>query len=230
MIIMNLKVNNFYEFNNFNINFSYPRKIKDSTIPNEFLVEKPNFRFKRINVIMGANASGKTIFRKMLMNIFHFIESKNKVELTKAISDKSKVAEFEIDLVLEDLNLYRIKFQILENDIKKLEILKATISKTDSYEGAIKKLQLLSDLSSVKEDDIDLAAAKVLNSIKSVYSDWFFSFPGETKNFKYNIKILNIILKSFDPSINRVEESKEVENTYRIVFNSGKKESYKMEK
>lgn len=37
MILTNLKVNNFYEFKNFDINFSYPKKIKDSTVPYEHL-------------------------------------------------------------------------------------------------------------------------------------------------------------------------------------------------
>ena len=37
MIIMDIKVDNFYAFKNFHMNMSYPKKIVDSTIEEEFL-------------------------------------------------------------------------------------------------------------------------------------------------------------------------------------------------
>ena len=74
MIIMGLKIDNFYSFKDFEINFSYPKKIKNSLIEQEFIKEIPNFRFKKLNIIMGVNSSGKTTFGKMLRNIFNFIK------------------------------------------------------------------------------------------------------------------------------------------------------------
>ena len=54
------------------MNLSYPKKIVNSSIENEFLTGFTNFRYKKVNILMGANATGKTSFGKMLMNIFHF--------------------------------------------------------------------------------------------------------------------------------------------------------------
>ena len=53
MIIMDIKVDNIYAFKDFHINMSYPKKIVNSTIENEFLEERTNFRYKKVNIIMG---------------------------------------------------------------------------------------------------------------------------------------------------------------------------------
>ena len=66
MVIMDVKFDNFYAFRNFHMNMAYPKKILHSYIENEFLEGYPNFRYKKVNIIMGANASGKTSLGKML--------------------------------------------------------------------------------------------------------------------------------------------------------------------
>ena len=55
MIIMDIKVDNIYAFKDFHINMSYPKKIVNSTIKNEFLEERTNFRYKKVNIIMKNN-------------------------------------------------------------------------------------------------------------------------------------------------------------------------------
>ena len=52
MIIMNLELDNIYGFKDFKMNFAYPKKIVGSTIPNEHLPERPNFRYKKVNIVM----------------------------------------------------------------------------------------------------------------------------------------------------------------------------------
>ena len=77
MIIMDLKINNFFAFENFHINFSYPKKIVNSYLEDEFLEGYPNFRYQKINIIMGSNATGKTSLGKMILAIFNLINKKN---------------------------------------------------------------------------------------------------------------------------------------------------------
>ena len=84
MIVMNIEMDNFMSFNNFAMNLSYPKKIVNSSIENEFLTGFTNFRYKKVNILMGANATGKTSFGKMLMNIFHFMANGNRI--TKIVS------------------------------------------------------------------------------------------------------------------------------------------------
>lgn len=73
MIVMNLEIDNIFAFQNFKINFSYPKKIVNSSIENEYLIGKPNFRYKKLNIIMGPNASGKTSLGNALAAIFNFL-------------------------------------------------------------------------------------------------------------------------------------------------------------
>ena len=43
MIVLDVKLNNILGFTDFNINFSYPKKIVNSIIENEHLAGRPNF-------------------------------------------------------------------------------------------------------------------------------------------------------------------------------------------
>lgn len=45
MIIMNLELDNILGFEDFKINFFYPKKIVNTTITFEYLQEKPNFNY-----------------------------------------------------------------------------------------------------------------------------------------------------------------------------------------
>ena len=46
MIVMDVRIDNFYAFKNFHMNMSYPKKIVNSYIENEYLSERQNFRYK----------------------------------------------------------------------------------------------------------------------------------------------------------------------------------------
>ena len=76
MIVMYVKLKNICAFDDFYANFSYPKKIVNSSIEREYLPGFPNFRYKKVNILMGTNASGKTSFGKMLMYIFNFMKRK----------------------------------------------------------------------------------------------------------------------------------------------------------
>ena len=76
MIITDIRINNLYCFDDFYVDFSYPRKVNSSTIDYEFLEERPSFNIKRFCVIMGTNSSGKTSFGKVLCGIENFIVKK----------------------------------------------------------------------------------------------------------------------------------------------------------
>ena len=94
MIVMNLEIDNLFGFEEFELNFSYPKKIVNSSISNEYLENKPNFRYKKINILIGANASGKTSIGRALMVIFNFISKKDPAKLREVIRNKAKKSKF----------------------------------------------------------------------------------------------------------------------------------------
>ena len=64
MVIAKVYLDNILCFKEFNVDFTYPKKIVNSTIKNEFLEGVPNFKVKKVNILIGSNASGKTSFGK----------------------------------------------------------------------------------------------------------------------------------------------------------------------
>lgn len=222
MIIMSVKIDNLYSFNDFNINFSYPRKLKNSLIEYEYLEEIPTFRFKKLNIIMGTNSSGKTTFGKTLLNIFNFIANQNIEVLSNAINNKNKLSKIEIDMVFKKekkYNLYRLKVEIGYNnklEIEKLELQKTELIKNDTYEKAIDKLEVFEKYEKEKTEKTNIE--KILEEINDL--GWFFNFPSlnELNKKLSRIDIASNILQTFDNTIEKIEEVENTTNGYNIIF------------
>lgn len=221
MVVLNITLDNFYAFKNFHMNLSYPKKIVGSSIAEEHLAGYPNFRYKKVNIIMGGNASGKTTFGHMLMHIFNFIEKKNYELLTDVINDRSQIASFTIDMVVRGDYLYRVKCNIAANTKEKyspedlnVEIRKERISRRDSYESCIKRL--------VEAEYVP--AENYIEELERIEKlDWMFEYPRDNKRtlqlpdkderFR---AILENILKALDPAILSVEIATEIKHAYVI--------------
>lgn len=221
MVVLDVCLDNFYAFKNFHMKLTYPKKIVGSSIEEEHLEGRPNFRYKKVNIIMGSNASGKTTFGHMLMTIFNFIDKKNYERLTDIINDRAKEAFFSIDMALNSNYLYRVQCRVSPNGTDsyapgdlKLEVRKQKISLNDSYESCIKKLES----ASYTPADSYIEELEKIDDL-----DWLFEYPEDTertlrlpdKDEKFRA-ILENILKALDPSILSVSISSEVKRAYVI--------------
>lgn len=223
MILMNLKVNNYMAFNDFEMNMSYPKKIVGNQLV-ENLQNHPNFRYRKLNILMGSNASGKTSIGRMLMCIFNFIERKEHINLIDCINDTKIDSTFEIQIVVNE-NFYRISSIIKgkhddedyssDNFLAKVEKIK--INKTDTYEKCLERLNA-KQLSDFNQDYI-----RELEKIEKL--SWAFEFPRDSirttsiyipENEERYIKILKNTLQALDPLIKDVEKVSEVKDTYVI--------------
>ena len=96
MIVLDLELKEIYGFNDFHINFSYPKKIVNSIIDQEHLKGRERFRYKKAVILMGANATGKTSLGKALLRIFGYMTDGNPTPLYEMVAgDKGY---FSIDL------------------------------------------------------------------------------------------------------------------------------------
>ncbi|MDT4761800.1 AAA family ATPase [Sphaerochaeta sp. PS] len=221
MIVMNLSLNNIYSFNDFTINMAYPKKIVNSTIENEFLSGCPNFRYKKLVILMGANASGKTTLGRALMGIYNFISKKVPDHVVSCINDKNKDAFFSIDFVANTKKMYRIEATIhptasdsyREEDID-LVVKAIPITKQDSYETCAKKIEAL--------ESKQISYIKALEEVESF--GWFFSYPNPENNIKMAkdfdrdkfLSTLRIVLSALDPSVREVREGADIAGSYVI--------------
>lgn len=205
MIIMNLELDNIYGFKDFKMNFAYPKKIVGSTIENEHLPLRPNFRYKKVNIIMGGNASGKTTLGKAIRDIFNYIVREKDSGLLESICDKTKNGKFCIDLVSADNVMYRFDGEIFPegNDIIK-RIQKVSIAKNDSYEICCKKLK--------ESGELD----------KRITLGWYFALNEGSEAILINkakttlrLKVLEKVLQSLDTDIISVEKL-DVKDSYVI--------------
>ena len=105
MIVLNVMLKNILGFSDFNINFSYPKKIVNSIIENEHLAGRPNFRYKKVVLLMGANATGKTSLGKALAKIFKYINTGNTALLLELV-EQNAIGTFSVDFVNEDYVLH----------------------------------------------------------------------------------------------------------------------------
>ncbi len=221
MVIMDVKIDNFYGFRDFHVNFSYPKKIVGSNISEENLKGFPNFRYKKINIIMGANATGKTTFGHMLRDIFNFIDKKNYNFIFDSINDVSREASFSIDMICGGEMLYRVTCKILPlekefYDEKNLivQVDSTKIATKDSYETCVKKI--------VKNKEIHSKNyIEELEKVENLY--WLFEHPLEVnrplrlpKGDELFIKVLRNILMSLDPAIKSVDRLHDVDDAYVI--------------
>lgn len=222
MIIMDVKVDNLYAFKNFHMNMSYPKKIVDSTIENEYLEDRPNFRYKKVNIIMGGNATGKTSLGKLLMLFMNYFKDGSFERFINIINDTQKEANLKIDFLTNINYLYRFTMHIkpkkereyTEKDVN-ISICCVDINKKDNYEICAKKIDE-GNCFIVTHEDVDTRG-------------WHFSYPQDAwKNKTYvtieddkrYLYILEQILKTLDPSIREVVKLKEVDNTYIVKWDN----------
>ena len=76
MPILNLKMDNVLGFKNFEVCFSYPVKLRKTLIQDENLYVKKSFRYKKLNIFIGSNATGKTSLVKCIWTILLFLGNK----------------------------------------------------------------------------------------------------------------------------------------------------------
>lgn len=219
MIVMDIQINNFFAFKNFHMNMSYPKKIVDSYIQEEFLKERPNFRYKKVNILMGANATGKTSFGRMLMMIFNFMHKKQSKEITDDICDRGLEASFSMDFITNTYDLYRIITKVApkiegEYEISDIHVCvkKVKINQKDSYESCKNRIDKL--LHKPKNSFIE--ELEIVEGLS-----WLFEYPENydkysipSKNIERYQQILEYTLKALDPSITKVDRIDNVENSF----------------
>lgn len=219
MVIMDIKADNLYSFKNFHLNMSYPKKIVDSTINQEYLEDRPNFRYRKVNIIMGGNATGKTSLGKLLMLFLKYFTDGTYKRFTNIIHDTSKTAQLIIDFVTALNVLYRFELKIepmhdnYSEENVHINFYYTPINVKDNYEMCAKRID---------EADCYETTYDKINT-----SGWHFSYPKDAwtdkkkidfvDNDKY-LHVLEQVLKTLDTSIKEVIKVKELDNTYAIKY------------
>lgn len=225
MIFTRLKLTNLFAFTDAELNLSYPRKPVNMPLDGEFLSGRPKFYYKKVCIITGGNASGKTSLGRILCGIQLFLRTKE-LRSSLRVNDKNKDASFEADFATEDFLHHRLYVRFAVNDegtyfIKEIKYGFTRIGVSDSCFKTTEKLNQLfikrnpsaSEFYLYGEDeDGELIALEKLKKIK--FSGGWYYLLSETKESTAGItgvnkNILERIIRTFDSSIIGVSEMKE---------------------
>lgn len=213
MIVLNLTLNNIYGFNDFNINFTYPKKIVNSIIEDEYLEGRERFRYKKAIILMGANATGKTSLGKALIRIFDYMTNGNPLPLCEMVIGKK--GSFTIDFVNDDYRLQRLSAVIYssKNDVI-IQYKDSVIGPLDSYEKCVSKLK-----------DRTVEATKNPLSLTELIGEihFRFAYPEIEKTLKMTsankeimLKTLHAVIGTLDPTLQDIRLSKDLKDTFII--------------
>ena len=212
MIILDVKLNHIYGFDDFHINFTYPKKIVGSIIEDEFLEGRQRFRYKKAVVLMGANATGKTSLGKALLHIIKSVKESNEAIL-RELTDSDSKAEFQIDFVNEGYTLQRIS-GCIESENTDIRYFTAEISEMDSYEKAVEKLK-------DRTNEISGDFKKLKKLIGNL--EYRFAYPEIEKTLKLAnvnkqalLKTLRSVIGTLDPTLTDVTAAKDLKDSFVI--------------
>ena len=225
MAVLNVKFDNILCFDNFEANFTYPKKLVKTTLENEFLNNYPNFRYRKLNIIVGSNATGKTSLGKIILKVFVFLFKKESKTLLDLVSNINKEAYILMDCVFPEGIFFRVEIKILPDEEILVKYQEEKLYADDSYETVINRL-----------NNNQNEFRNYLQELEHVsISGWNFKFPTIESGFdviscNYEkeernefAKVLYSVLKTFDCSIKTVVPSNEVENSYIVSFENNKK-------
>lgn len=213
MIILNLKMDGIYGFDNFGISFTYPKKVVNSIIDGEHLEGRERFRYKKAVVLMGANATGKTSLGKALLKIITYVNTGNPAVLYDMVSDEK--GTFEIDFVNDGFTMHRLNavIDVAASNVE-IEYKSASIDKMDSYEKCVDKLC-----------NHTAEATRTLNALKQLVGpvSYRFAYPEIETSLKFDgvnkavfSKTLKAIIGTLDPTLMDVAISKDLNDTFII--------------
>lgn len=233
MPVLNFKVRNLLLFENFEINFSYPTKLRTNLIKDEFLDNIPSFRYKKLNVFYGTNASGKTSIIKMMWQTLLFLHRRESGYILDLIDNKKDYSMIELDIVItnksNETKLHRFKIktnnlsdkidiQVSHNDVR----ISNSSSSTDSYETKSKILDSMEDnyqdyLEALKEFELETGWNIILPATEKNFDIVKIrTFDDKEKLEEYHNIMLNVF-QTLDPAIIGLSGSKDSKDA--IVLN-----------
>ena len=212
MIILDVKLNHIYGFDDFHINFTYPKKIVGSLIENEHLDGRERFRYKKAVILMGTNAAGKTSLGKALLRIFKSIQEANEAILRELMSGE-KPAEFRVDFVNEGFTLHRIAGTVDAENVS-IQWYSSEIAEMDSYEKAAAKL-------TDRTEELSGSIKKLKAMVGT--PEFRFAYPEIENTLRLSdvkkialLKTLRAVIGTLDPTLTNVSIAKDLKDSFVI--------------
>lgn len=231
MLFTRIKIDNFYSFQDFEVDLTYPRKLSYSSIDSEFIKDRPYFNVKRVCIISGPNATGKTSLAKVMCALHNLLAGRRLINKWLEIYKKNKQAEIAVEFVTPEsyyLHEVHLKFDYSEEEQNvRLNFAKhrfAIIKELDSVSKVRKRLnsQEYSEYSVAElgQDIVLSILRQLIYSYKNesgedtfIPPQWNYTIsvtveenPAQVKHYAdFDAKLARRILCTFDPTIQDIK-------------------------
>lgn len=228
MIFTRLKLTNLCSFADAELNLSYPRKLVNIPLDGEHLSGRTRFYYRKVCIITGGNASGKTSLGRILLGIQIFLRTKELRPSSFRINEKNSDASLEADFATEDFKHHRIYVRFSAGDtggitIKEIHYGFVYIAEDDSCARTTAKLNALFDKEPENSSRYHFhyfnkdGSNGIIDAFKNhTFTGGWYYLLSETKESTTGIPglkkhILEKIMKAFDSSIDSVSEMQETD-------------------
>ena len=235
MVFLTLRIKNLYCFKDTKLDFTCSKDTGSTVLKNEPLKGLPEVQFKRINVLIGSNASGKTSLARIMYGISGFLsggdleyvkdgistsEGLGSIEVTYITPHTSEIHHLELEINLEGISkeVHRKEPLVASKPlIKTLEDI-YTADPTFYYDS-----EHLHNVRYPEFKSVGVATGQV--GLVGTNNTYHYLINGEqvywSNTIQEDIKVLKKILQYFDPSISNVLPIKGLRGTYVIKFENG---------
>lgn len=212
MILMDIILNHVYGFDDFHMNFTYPRKLAVSLIGEEVLEGRERFRYKKAVILMGSNATGKTSLGRALLKIFSSVKEANEAIL-RDLDHSGSSAKFQVDFVNEGYTLHRFAGTVDGENVS-IRYFSAEIAEMDSYEMAVEKL--VERTGRIGGSFKELRKAIGPLEYRFAYPEIESSLRVADVNKKALLKTLRAVIGTLDPTLTDVAIAKDLKDSFVI--------------
>ncbi len=250
MIFLSLYCDNIYMFRDFYLDFTMSRRSTHFLARNDAIFEGAKIYVRKKLIIMGANASGKTTFGRILCALQNYLTGK---EISRFVSflakryDQSKPGVLRTEFVIGK-TAYWLECVFDGNGIKKESVKRVEIFPSYSTKDLRRRLTEAAPIGIYERDEnsvfkadntsrnfvsvllLKSENAKLLQTFQKgieftyLFSD--FDSVKMTRQLRVSVEMLNKILPYIDNSVDRIvalksEDPGIITHTYVIVFKNG---------
>lgn len=254
MAFTKIRIDNLFCFENSILDLSFSRTPVNSTLEGEYIDGFEKFYFKKVCIVSGANASGKTSLGRVMLAVQRFLIKGVFNPDPLKINDNTKPAYIEVDFFQSHLkSLFRAGIWLKPGEdsvvVEKLAIASVELRKTDSCAKTTKRLDSVWSKQQLSlngpnryvstENTVPGQFALYFEDLDFILG-WHFILSENQENTdkisRIKKNILSGILKTFDNTIKSVseltskdDEGQEEVQGYSVVFNNNDKVIIDME-
>ncbi|OCN04404.1 hypothetical protein A4S06_11330 [Erysipelotrichaceae bacterium MTC7] len=227
MIYFTVKIHGLFSFRNFTADFTYARKAKNDEL-HQSLKNYPNVRYRKLNIVMGANSSGKSTLGKLLCMISNYVSGRDiqsviNIDLAKMCQENQPYFD---DIYFETIYYHKDYMYQLHVSFDGEGVVSETwkrikLAKKDTYNDAVAKLSKVGKENietysrsesgitfGFKSPELSKSVSKynLLGQVSYLYSFQQFEVNRRVESSIPESKTLrDRLLKVFDPSIASID-------------------------